>query len=138
MRWTAITRTPGNSYVNAISSTQARIDLDEARRQHTAYCHALGGLGIEVITLPPDERFPDGCFVEDAVVVKNGRALLTHSGALSRQGEGESLRPTLAQHGLEIAQVQVPGTLGIATFQAGTTRYTVSFNSLGASKVEER
>lgn len=111
MRWTAITRTPGDSYVNAISSTSARIDLDEAQRQHAAYCRALGGLGIDVITLPPDERFPDGCFVEDAVVVKNGRALLTRSGALSRQGEGESLRPTLAQHGLEIAQVQAPGAL---------------------------
>jgi len=111
MRWTAITRTPGLSYVNAISSTSARMNLDEARRQHAAYCRALRGLGMDVITLPPDERFPDGCFVEDAVVVKNGKALLTRSGALSRQGEGESLRPTLAQHGLEITQVQAPGIL---------------------------
>lgn len=38
----------------------------------------------------------------------------------------------------DLTNLQVPGTLGIATFQAGTTRYTVSFNSLGASKVEER
>jgi dimethylargininase len=111
MRWTAITRTPGKSYVNAISSTSARIDLDEARRQHAAYCRALASLGIEVITLPPDERFPDGCFVEDAVVVKNGKALLTRSGALSRQGEGESLRPILLEHGLEIVEIEAPGTL---------------------------
>ncbi len=111
MRWIALTRTPGNSYVKAISSTSARIDPDEARRQHDGYCRALRNIGLEVITLPPDERFPDGCFVEDAVVVRNGKALLTRSGAPSRQGEGETLRPTLEAHGLHIAQVEPPGTL---------------------------
>jgi dimethylargininase len=109
MRWTAITRTPGNTYVNAISSISAKIDLDEARRQHAAYCRALGGLGIDVITLPPDERFPDGCFVEDAVVVKNGKALLTRSGALSRQGEGE--RPPHAGAARADHRCRSPGTL---------------------------
>jgi len=59
MRWTALTRTPGHSYVNAISSTSAKIGLDEARRQHAAYCRALGSLGIEGITLPPDHRTSD-------------------------------------------------------------------------------
>lgn len=111
MRWIALTRTPGLSYVNAISSTSAKIDLDEARRQHASYCRALANMGMEVITLPPDERFPDGCFVEDAIVVKNSIALLTRSGAPSRQGEGESPMPTLLKHGLEIAEVQSPGTL---------------------------
>ena len=37
-----------------------------------------------------------------------------------------------------LANQQVPGPLGQASFEAGATRYTVSFNSLGASKVEER
>ncbi len=113
MRWTAITRTPGESYVNALSGAPAPqpIDVARARRQHAAYCQALRGMGIHVVTLPPDERFPDGCFVEDAVVVKSGIALLTRSGAPSRQGEGESLRPTLLAHGLEIAEIEPPGTL---------------------------
>jgi Tfp pilus assembly protein FimT len=39
---------------------------------------------------------------------------------------------------VNLSNIQGTGTLGQATFQAGTTRYTVSFNSLGASKVEER
>lgn len=111
MRWIALTRTPGESYRKAISSTAARIDPDEARRQHEGYCRALRNIGLEVITLPPEERFPDGCFVEDAVVVRNGRALLTRSGAPSRQGEGKTLRPTLEAHGLEIVEVEPPGTL---------------------------
>lgn len=111
MRWIALTRTPGQSYVRAISSTSARIDPGEARRQHAGYCRALQHLGLEVLTLPPDERFPDGCFVEDAVVVRNGKALLTRSGAPSRQGEGDTLRPTLEAHGLRIVEIEPPGTL---------------------------
>lgn len=111
MRWIALTRTPGQSYRRAISSTSAPIDPDEARRQHEGYCRALQNIGLEVVTLPADERYPDGCFVEDAVVVRNGRALLTRSGAPSRQGEGETLRHVLETYGLQIAQVEAPGTL---------------------------
>ena len=39
---------------------------------------------------------------------------------------------------VDLSNQQVPGPLGQASFEAGATRYTVSFNSLGASKVEER
>lgn len=111
MRWIALTRRPGDSYAHAISSTSAKIDPDEARRQHEGYCRALRNIGLEVITLPPDERFPDGCFVEDAVVIRNGKALLTRSGALSRRGEGHTLRPTLVAHRLQIVEIEPPGTL---------------------------
>ena len=38
----------------------------------------------------------------------------------------------------DMSNQQVPGPLGQASFEAGATRYTVSFNSLGASKVEVR
>lgn len=39
---------------------------------------------------------------------------------------------------VDLSNIQGSGTLGEASFTAGSTRYTVSFNSLGASKVEER
>lgn len=39
---------------------------------------------------------------------------------------------------VNLSNILGAGTLGEASFQAGTSRYTVSFNSLGASKVEER
>ncbi|MHB1194145.1 MAG: GspH/FimT family pseudopilin [Longimicrobiales bacterium] len=39
---------------------------------------------------------------------------------------------------VDLSNQQVPGPLGQASFEAGAIRYTVSFNSLGASKVEER
>jgi prepilin-type N-terminal cleavage/methylation domain-containing protein len=39
---------------------------------------------------------------------------------------------------VDLSNIQGSGTLGEASFAAGATRYTVSFNSLGASKVEVR
>jgi Tfp pilus assembly protein FimT len=38
----------------------------------------------------------------------------------------------------DLSNIHGSGTLGEASFAAGATRYTVSFNSLGASKVEVR
>ena len=39
---------------------------------------------------------------------------------------------------VDLSNISGSGTLGEAVFAAGTTSYTVSFNSLGASKVEAR
>ena len=39
---------------------------------------------------------------------------------------------------VDLSNILGAGALGEASFEAGSTRYTVSFNSLGASKVEER
>lgn len=39
---------------------------------------------------------------------------------------------------VDLSNILGSGTLGEASFKAGTTQYTVSFNSLGASKVEVR
>jgi len=39
---------------------------------------------------------------------------------------------------VDLSNIQGGGTLGEASFRAGTTQFTVSFNSLGASKVEAR
>jgi prepilin-type N-terminal cleavage/methylation domain-containing protein len=39
---------------------------------------------------------------------------------------------------VDLSNIEGSGTLGEASFAAGAIRYTVSFNSLGASKVEVR
>lgn len=39
---------------------------------------------------------------------------------------------------IDFANQENTGSLGLATFTAGTTEYGVSFNTMGASKVEER
>ena len=86
------------------------IDLDRARFQHGAYCQTLSRLGFELIALPPDTRYPDCAFVEDAAVIVDEKAILALPGAESRRGEVEAVRETLARH-REIDQIQPPGTL---------------------------
>lgn len=111
----AITRGISSSFARALvqHAPASPIDVEAARRQHRAYVEALRTLGFGVIELPADDRFPDGCFVEDCAVVHEGRALLTRPGAPSRRGEPETLRAALS--GLDgidtIETMDAPATL---------------------------
>lgn len=144
----AITRGIPSSFAHALvqHAPSAPIDVDAARREHAAYVDALGALGFEVLVLPADERYPDGCFVEDCAVVHEGRALLTRTGAPSRRGEVEGLRDVLA--GLaQLETMQAPATLeggdclrigrrlyiglGARTNEAGVARAREVFGPVG-------
>ncbi|MYE27080.1 MAG: amidinotransferase [Chloroflexi bacterium] len=72
-------------------------DYSLALRQFEAYAQALRGCGLEVTVLPADERFPDGHFVEDPFVIFRDLAFHCRSGAPTRRGEGESLKPHLSR-----------------------------------------
>jgi dimethylargininase len=121
----AITREIASSFANALCATppEPPIDVALARRQHAAYREALAGLGVEVIVLPADERFPDGCFVEDTAVVVGDLALITRPGAPSRRGEVDAVAAALAGH-LELARMVAPATLdGGDCLRLGRTIY---------------
>ena len=86
------------------------IDADLARRQHRQYEALLQELGVEVVSLPAAPELPDAVFVEDAAVVLDECALLTHMGAPSRRPESESLAAALAAH-RDLVRLPPPGTL---------------------------
>ncbi len=96
----ALTRTPGRSYVGCQSCHPKRhtIDLSLALEQHAVYCSTLRDLGLEVLTLPPDENHPDACFVEDTTVIHGGKALICRAGVESRRGEEASISDVLGQY----------------------------------------
>jgi len=97
------------------------IDVPLARQQHRRYCEILSDLGKTVLFLPPDDRFPDGPFVEDTAVVVEDRALITYPGAASRRGEVVASAEVM-RHFLELTQVESPATLeGGDVLQVGTT-----------------
>jgi dimethylargininase len=106
----ALVRQPGNSFSQAISSTGKSPDVVVAHSQHAGYCQALGDAGLNVELLPPDERYPDSCFVEDPLLVIEGQAILARPGALSRQGEEVSLGEAIRGR-FPIETIQAPGTL---------------------------
>ncbi len=106
----ALVRPPGDSFVAAIRSTNAPIDVALARAQHAAYCQALSAAGLSVEVLPAEERFPDSCFMQDPAVVIAGRAVICRPGAQSRRGEEEALAQALAGR-LPLTRIIPPGTL---------------------------
>lgn len=83
-----------------------------ARAEHTEYLQALAAAGLDVEVLPPDERFPDSCFVQDPALVIDGQAIITRMGAPTRRGEEESLGKALeGRFPLPLAWIEAPGTL---------------------------
>jgi dimethylargininase len=106
----AIVRPPGQSFVRAISTSGAAIDVRLAQAQHAEYRQALAAAGLEVEALPPDERYPDSCFMQDPAVVIDGVAVVGRMGVESRQGEEEQVAALLAAL-YPVARITAPGTL---------------------------
>jgi dimethylargininase len=110
----AIVRPPGGSFRDALSAQTPRptIDVERAQHQHAAYRDALRAAGVEVLELPPDDRFPDSCFVQDCAVIWEQVAVIARPGTPSRQGEEEAIRQVLvARQTHRVVQVRPPGTL---------------------------
>lgn len=86
------------------------IDVDRARRQHAAYCATLERIGLELLRVPADDRFPDCCFVEDTAVVLGELAIIAAPGASTRRGETAAVEPVLGRH-RQIRRIREPGSL---------------------------
>jgi len=123
MKPTALIRLVPDTFTRCVTAEPVAppLDPDHARRQHAAYRITLEEGGFEVVTVLPDERHPDGCFIEDAAVVIGDRALATRPGHPSRRGEVESVAAALAGL-LPVEHMGAPATLdGGDVLQAGGT-----------------
>lgn len=87
------------------------VELRLALQQHGVYCDVLARHGLTLVELPELPEHPDGLFVEDVVVMLEGRALLTRPGALSRRGEVESVVPALERLQVPSSRIHAPATL---------------------------
>ena len=101
-----------NTYNQCIRTRgyEEKIDVGLAKEQHQKYCEALEGLGLELIRLEADDRFPDCCFVEDAAIVIGNLAIISYMGAESRRGEEDAVRKVLSKH-KEVYDIEPPGTI---------------------------
>lgn len=95
----ALVREPGDLYKNCITShpQKARININIVRKHHLEYCNTLEELGLELITLPRLNKYPDSCFIEDTTIIHNNRAFLTRMGAIERRGEVSSVESVLKE-----------------------------------------
>ncbi|MDD2195974.1 MAG: arginine deiminase family protein [Bacteroidales bacterium] len=107
----AIVRKPGKSFAKGITTSNlGKPSFELALEQHAAYREMLKQSGIDVIVLEADERYPDGCFVEDTAVVTNEAAIITRPGDPSRLGEEESILQTISKY-KKIERITAPGNL---------------------------
>jgi dimethylargininase len=99
------------------------IDVRKAIEQHRGYEACLASLGVEVTSLPADDSFPDGVFVEDPAIVLDEVAIIARPGAESRRGETESIARALSPF-RELRYIREPGTLeGGDVLTVGRTLY---------------
>jgi dimethylargininase len=108
----AIVRPPGLTYPDALTqeAAPAPVDLPRARAQHRAYVAALSQCGAEITELPPDDEHPDAVFVQDPVLVIDGRAIVLRSAVASRRGEAPALVAAIERL-LPVVSLEPPATL---------------------------
>ena len=107
----AIVRRPGRNFANGITTSNlGKPDFGKALEQHAAYCEALINCSVELTVLDADERYPDGCFVEDTAVVNSKVKVISRPGAATRRGEEEAIAGVLAGSG-PIESIIAPGTM---------------------------
>lgn len=107
----AIVRRPGRNFAKGISTSNlGKPDFGKALEQHAAYCEALTKCGVELTVLDADERYPDGCFVEDTAVVNSKVKVVSRPGAATRRGEEEAISRVLAGSG-PTESITAAGTL---------------------------
>ena len=111
----AIVKIPCKAMVEGITSAPelGKPIYELALKQHSAYIEALKSCGVAVSILPPDEEFPDSCFVEDPVVVTRKCAIVTNPGAPTRNKETLALIPEIGKFYAAdcIEYIKPPGTL---------------------------
>ncbi len=108
----AIVRPPSKSYRRCISShpNHHELDLELALVQHDQYCTILSEIGLEVIKLPPEDDFPDSCFVEDTAVLHRNKVAISRPAVESRRGEETSIESVIGDY-KHTHRVQSPGTI---------------------------
>lgn len=103
---------------------RSKLDTELADTQWDAYVGVLTENGWDVVEVPTADGMADSVFIEDALVVFGGTAVVTSPGAESRRGETAAAEVTARELGLTIARISLPGTLdGGDVLKVGTTVY---------------
>ena len=112
----AITRKPCRALIDGITTAmfgEGKPDYETAAAQHDKYVETLESLGLEVLDLEADERYPDSCFVEDPAVVMAECAIITNPATDSRNGEKYEIIDAIKKYYTDdqIFHIEAPGTM---------------------------
>ena len=122
----ALVRVPADNLADGLVTQIERsaVDTDLADEQWDGYVSALIDNGWETVEVPTASELADSVFIEDAVVLFGGTAVVTSPGAESRRGETAAAEATVRGLGLRVTRIELPGTLdGGDVLKVGTTVY---------------
>lgn len=112
----AITKKPCKALIDGITTAmfgEGKPVYEDAVKQHDQYVATLQELGLEVMDLEADERYPDSCFVEDPAVVMERCAVITNPATDSRNGEKFEIVSAIEKFydKSQIFYIEAPGTM---------------------------
>jgi len=122
----ALIRRPGPRLADGLVThvEKQAIDLDLALAQWESYAECLRSAGWSTHEVEPADECPDAVFIEDAIVVHEDLAIITHPGAAERKGEVAGAEAAARELGLRVARIEAPGTLdGGDVLRTGDTAY---------------
>ncbi|MDQ0745236.1 dimethylargininase [Clavibacter sp. B3I6] len=112
------------------------LDADLADQQWERYVLAFEEHGWSTREVPPADDHPDSVFVEDAVLVLGGTAVLLTSGADSRRGERTGVERALEDMDLTVASIDLPATIdGGDVLEVGRTIYVGASSRTNAAGI---
>ena len=126
VRRLALVRMPSPRLAEGLLTHQERVDVDAdlADAQWEGYVEALRAEGFTLVDVPHADELPDSVFIEDALVVIGGTAVVTRPGAPERQPETAAAEQTARELGLRLERILEPGTLdGGDVLAIGDTLY---------------
>ncbi|WP_308202086.1 dimethylargininase [Rathayibacter rubneri] len=122
----AIVRQPAPNLGDGELTHLERVPVDQAKAeaQWEEYVDALEAAGWETVQAATAAQHADSVFVEDAVVVFGGHAVLARSGAESRRGESAGAEEAVRALDLTVHRLEDPATLdGGDVLKIGRTVY---------------
>jgi dimethylargininase len=122
----ALVRRPGPLLAEGIVTHIERSPVDPQRAldQWRRYVEVLGEHGWSVCEVAPEDGCPDAVFVEDAVVMFDRLAVITHPGSPVRRAETDAIEPVARSLGLDVGRIGPAGTLdGGDVLKVGRTAF---------------
>ncbi|MGX7349953.1 dimethylarginine dimethylaminohydrolase family protein [Dolosicoccus paucivorans] len=111
----AIVRLPGQGISEGITSdtTLGKPDYKKALVQHSHYVSALTRCGVKVNILPPNDDFPDSCFMEDTALCTDKCVIISRPGTDTRMKETqlEDFRNMIQSFYTNVHEIKAPGTV---------------------------
>ncbi|MGI8838708.1 MAG: dimethylarginine dimethylaminohydrolase family protein [Pyrinomonadaceae bacterium] len=99
--------------INACELTyrsREQIDYKKAASQLEEYCQLLQKWNVDLIAMPANDTYPDGCFVQDTAIILDEVCVMASMGAEARRGEISEVERMVSQF-RSIQRIIPPATL---------------------------